>query len=99
MPTRSASASLSREKLICCWAAGPWPIIVPLDRLPAAAPAESSEDDGSEHRGRGGDGLLSLGVHLLEDMVLGDVRDFVRHDPGQLRFTAGGQDQSVVDED
>ena len=62
---------------------------------PPAAP----EQDRREHRRGGGHGLLALRADLARDVVLRDVRDFVRHDARQLRLAAGGEHQALVDED
>ena len=97
MPTRSASDSLSRVKLICCCAAMPWAAAMPPSTAwpPPAAP----EEDRRQHRGRGGQCLLALRAQLAGDVVLRDVRDFVRHHARELRLAGGGENQSLVDED
>ena len=96
MPTRSASISLSRVKLICCCADDTLGgRDAALHRLAAA---DGAEQDRREDRGRGGHGLLALGADLAGDVVLRDVRDFVRHDARQLRLGGGRQHQALVQE-
>jgi len=41
----------------------------------------------------------SAAADLARDVVLGDVRDLVRHDARQLRLGGGGEEQALMDED
>ena len=67
-----------------------------LQRLAAA---DGAEQDGREDGGGGGQALLALRADLARDVVLRDVRDFVRHDARQLRLGGGREHQALVQED
>ena len=98
MPTRSASFSLARVKLICCCMAAPCAMEMPPSAAsldPVAAPSRMDGEDGRHGR----DALPALRAHAPRDVALGDVRDFVREHAGELRFVARGQHQSVVHAD
>ena len=85
MPTRSASHSLSRVKLIWCCTASPWAATMRAFGGLAAA-GERAEQDGADHGGRGGQALLRLVGEHARDVVLRDVRGLVRHDARELRL-------------
>ena len=98
MPTRSASFSFARVKLIYCCMAAPVRHGDAAERGVAGA-GGGADQDGREDGRHGGDALPPLRADSARDVPLRDVRDFVGEYAGELRFVARGQHQSVVHAD
>ncbi len=95
MPTRSASYSLARVKLTCCWAAAPCAMAIapciasPLP--PAMAPIRIAASIAAV------DAMLCLpcALHGARDVALRDVRDLVRQHARELGLVAGREHEAV----
>ena len=98
MPTRSASFSFARVKLICCCMAAPCAMAMPpraASLEPVAAPTRmAARMDATV-------AMLcaALGSDAPRDVTLRDVRDFVREHAGKLGFVARREDETEVDAD
>ncbi len=66
--------------------------------LSAATAADGAKNDCGQDRRCRGDGLLTLRFDCADRVMLGDVRDFVRHDARQLRLVTACQHEAIVDE-
>jgi hypothetical protein len=62
-----------------------------------AGPRGRTDENGRQNGGDRGDALAPLGANAPSNVTLGDMGDFMRQHPGELRFVAGGQNQAVVD--
>ncbi len=73
--------------------------MAPSMALGSPRPAVAPKQDGGQHRGRGNQAGMPLVDDAADQMPLGDVRGFVRHDAGEFVFVARRQDQAAVDGD
>ena len=97
-PMRSASRSMSREKLSCPWIVAACP---PMTTACAASAlsARRRREQAHDHRRQADERLARRVRHAARDVALGDVRHLVRQHRGDLVARAGHGDQPEVHAD